>query len=42
MQKKALKLSVTMPNSRLPTNFQLSIFIFEARAGQAFKLYFSH
>ena len=27
-----LKLSVAMPNSRLHTNFQLNIFIFEARA----------
>ena len=29
--KTTLKLSVAMPNSRLHTNFQLNIFIFEAR-----------
>ena len=29
--KTALELSVAMPNSRLPTNFQLNVFIFEAR-----------
>ena len=30
--KTALKLFVAMPNSKLPTNFQLNIFILEARA----------
>ena len=29
--KTALELSVAMPNSRLPANFQLNVFVFEAR-----------